>query len=160
MSTLHVSTPSDTEIVMSRGFDAPRHLVFAACTTPELLRRWHGARGWQLVFCEVDLRVGGAYRFVSRGPDGTDMGFGGVYTDVVVPERLEYTESFDDQWYPGESVVSTVFVEHAGRTTMTSTMRYPSREVRDIVLTFPMDRGVSESYEELDQVLAEMSLSR
>lgn len=152
--TLKVETPSDREIVMTRTFDAPRHLVFDAWTKPELLERWFGAQGWHLIVCEVDLRVDGTWRFVSRGPDGTDMGQGGVYREIVPPERLVYTESFVDQSYPGESLVTHALVEEHGKTTVTSTIRYPSKDARDIVLRYPMERGVAEGYERLDHVLA------
>lgn len=154
--TLNVTTPTGTEIVLTRVFDAPRHLVFDALTRPELLKRWFGARGWNLVVCEVDLRVGGTWRFVSRGPDGTDMGHGGVYREIVAPARLVYTESYDDQWYPGESLVSTDLDEQHGTTTLTSTLRYPSQEVRDVALSFPMARGVGEGYDRLAEVLTEL----
>lgn len=156
MKTLRVTTPTDREIVLTRDFDAPRRLVFAALTRPELLVRWFGARGWNLIACEVDLRVGGTWRFVSRGPDGTDMGHGGVYREIVPPERLVYTEVFDNQSYPGESLITHLFAEQHGRTTLTSTVLYPSRQARDIVLRYPMRRGVAESYGRLDEVLAEM----
>lgn len=150
---LRVATPSDTEIVMTREFDAPRRMVFDAWTRPELLRRWHGARGWNLVVCEIDLRVGGSWRFVARGPDGTAMGHGGVYREITPPGRLVYTESFDDQWYPGESLVTHVLAEDDGMTTLTSTLLFPSREIRDIVIASPMERGLAESYALLDEVL-------
>jgi uncharacterized protein YndB with AHSA1/START domain len=152
--TLTVTTPSDTEIVLTRVFDAPRHLVFAALTKPELLKRWFGARGWDLVDCQVDLRVGGAWRFVSRGPDGMDMGQRGVYREIMPPDRLVYTELFDDQSYPGETLITTVLVEQHGRTTMTSTVRYATQEGRDIVLSYPMARGVGESYDRLAELLS------
>src|SRR4029077_5763186 len=106
--TLEVTTPTESEIVLTRVFDAPRSLVFDAFTRPELLRRWFGPRGWSLVVCEVDLRVGGTWRFVLRGPDGKDMGMRGVYREIVAPDRSVHTESFDD--YPGESQVTAVFV--------------------------------------------------
>jgi uncharacterized protein YndB with AHSA1/START domain len=151
--SLTVTTPTDREIVLTRAFDAPRRLVFDALTEPALLRRWFGARGWNLVVCEVDLRVGGTWRFVSRGPDGTDMGHGGVYRVILPPGRLVYTELFDDQSYPGESLITHVLVEHDGRTTLTSTLLYASREGRDIVLGYPMERGVAEAYDRLAELL-------
>lgn len=151
--TVKVTTPTDTEIVLTREFDAPRQLIFDAWTRPELLERWYGARGWDLVVCQVDLRVGGSWRFVWRGPDGTDMGARGIYREIVPPDRLTYTESFDDHWYPGESLVSHVLGEHDGRTTLTSTLRYASREVRDLVIESPMERGVAEGYDRLDELL-------
>ena len=155
--SLTVTTPADRDIVLSRAFDAPRHLVFAALTRPELLRRWYGARGWNLVVCEVDLRVGGAWRFVSRGPDGTEMGQGGVYQVIEPPGRLVYTELFDNQSYPGESLISHELTELAERTTLTTTVRYASREGRDTVLRYPMARGVGESYDRLAAVLVDLN---
>src|SRR6266480_1056663 len=115
--TLIVTTPTAREIVMTRVFDAPRSFVFDAFTKPELLRRWFGPRGWSLVVCEVDLKVGGAWRFVLRGPDGIDMGMRGVYREIVPPERSVHTERFDD--YPGEAQVTANFVEQEGRTIFT-----------------------------------------
>ena len=153
--TLQLTAPSEREIVMSRVFDAPRNLVFDAWTKPELLERWLGVRGgWSMVVCEVDLRVGGAYRFVWRGPDGAEMGMGGVYREIVAPERLVATESFDDPWYPGEALDTTVLVEEGGKTTATTTVLYESEEIRDAVLESGMARGVAESYDVLAEYLA------
>jgi uncharacterized protein YndB with AHSA1/START domain len=154
-ASLQLATPTDTTIVLTREFDAPRRLVFDAFTKPDLLKRWFGRHGWNLVTCEVDLRVGGRWRFVSRGPGGAEMGHGGVYREVVAPERLVYTESYDDQWFPGESLVTTVLTEQGDTTTMTNTLQFPSREVRDAVIESPMREGVSESYGRLDEVLTE-----
>jgi uncharacterized protein YndB with AHSA1/START domain len=153
--TLHVTTPGDRTIVMSRRFTAPRPLVFDAWTRPELLRRWYGAKGWTLVECEVDLRVDGAWRFVTERSDGARMVQRGVYREVDPPRRLVYTELFDDQSYPGVTLVTHDFVAEEPRaTTVTSTIRYPSPEARDIVLRYPMRRGVAEAYQRLDEVLA------
>jgi len=151
--TLTVTTPTDRDIVLRRVFDAPRRMVFDAFTKPELLKRWFGARGWNLVVCQVDLRVGGTWRFASRGPDGTDMGHGGMYREIVPPDRLVYTELFDDQSYPGESLITHDFVEQNGKTTLTSTLLYASQESRDIVLSYPMERGVAQGYDRLDELL-------
>jgi uncharacterized protein YndB with AHSA1/START domain len=156
VNSVNVTTPTDTQIVLTRRFDAPRHLVFDALTTPELLRRWHGARGWHLVQCEIDLRVGGAWRFVSRGPGGERMGQGGVYREIARPDRLVLTELFDDQSYPGETLITHEFAEREGRTTLTSTLRFATREGRDRVLAYPMVRGVSESYDRLSDVLHDL----
>jgi uncharacterized protein YndB with AHSA1/START domain len=155
-ATLTVTTPTDREIALTRVFDAPRRMVFDALTKPELLKRWFGARGWNLVVCEVDLRVGGTWRFVSRGPDGTDMGHGGVYSVILPPDRLVYTELFDDQSYPGESLITHALVERNGKTTLTSTLLYATQEGRDIALSYPMERGVAEGYDRLTAMLAEM----
>jgi uncharacterized protein YndB with AHSA1/START domain len=150
--TLKVTTPNDREIVMTRVFDAPRRLVFEAFSKPELLKRWFGPRGWSLVVCEVDLRVGGGFRFVLRGPDGRDMGMRGTYREIVPPERSVHVESFDD--YPGESLVTAVFTEQGGKTTLTVTVQYASREVRDAVIQSGMEHGAAESYDRLAELLA------
>ncbi len=154
VGTLTVTTPSDTEIVLTRDFDAPRHLVYEALVVPEILRRWYGARGWHLVSCEVDLRVGGAWRFVTRGPGDAELAQAGVYREIHPPDRLVYTEMFDDQSYPGETLITHALVERNGRTTLTTTARYATPEGRDTVLRYPMARGVSEAYDRLDDVLA------
>src|SRR5256885_8808689 len=104
--SLKITAQSDREIVMTRVFDAPRELVFDAYTKPELLKRWLGVfRGHTMPVCEVDLRVGGSYRWVWRLADGSDMGVRGVYREVVRPERLVNTEKFDQSWYAGESLI-------------------------------------------------------
>jgi uncharacterized protein YndB with AHSA1/START domain len=152
---LKVVAQSDREIVMTRVFDAPREMVFDAYTKPELLKRWLGVfGGWTLPVCEVDLRVGGTYRWVWRGADGSEMGVRGVYREVVRPERLVNTEKFDEPWYPGESVITAVFAEQGGKTTLTVTMRYESREARDAVMKSPMEGGVAASYDNLAEILA------
>lgn len=153
--TLKIAALGDREVVMTRVFNAPRRLVFDALTKPELLKRWFGAfGGWQLAVCEIDLRVGGAYRYVWRkGTDGADMGVSGVYREIVPPERLVHTESFDNSWYPGESLITVVLVEQNGKTTLTTTMLYESREAREVVLKSDMKRGVSASYDKLAELL-------
>lgn len=145
---------------MIRDFAAPRRLVFDALTKPELLVRWFGARGWRLVECEVDLRVGGSWRFVSHGPEGATLAHGGVYREIVTPGRLVYTEVFDGQSYPGESLVTQQLAERHGVTTLTSTILYPSPEARDHALSTPMERGVGQAYGRLDELLAEMAPGR
>lgn len=158
--TLKVTTPTDREIMMTRVFDAPRRLVFEALTRPELLQRWLlGPPGWSLVVCEVDLRVGGAYRYVWRGRSG-DMGMGGVYRQIVVPERLVATEKFDESWYPGEALATFVLVEQGGKTTLAQTMQYESRQARDAVLETPMEEGVVASYDRLAELLASLLMAK
>ena len=156
--TLKVTTPTDREIAMTRVFDASRNLVFEAYTKPELLKRWLGVHGgWSWAVCEIDLRVGGAYRFVWRGPDGTEMGMGGVYREVAAPERIVATESFDQSWYPGDAVSTTVMIEQGGRTALTVTVRYQSREARDAVLKSPMESGVRAGFDRLAELLATLT---
>lgn len=152
--TLTVTASSDCEIVITRTFDAPRSLVFDAWTKPELLRRWLGAQGgWTFAICEVDLRVGGKYRFVWRKPGQPDLGMSGVYREIDAPERLVSTEVFDQSWYPGEGLNTLVLTEEEGKTTATLTVRYESKEARDIVLASPMETGLAESYDKLDEIL-------
>lgn len=151
---LEVSAPGDREILLSRVFNAPRHLVFKAMTEPELLKRWFsGPPGWSLDECEVDLRVGGSYRYVWRGPDGNPMGMRGVYREIVVPERVVATEKFDDPWYPGEAVGTMTLVEHLGMTTLSTRVQYESNEIRDAVLKTPMEEGVAYGYDRLEDLL-------
>ena len=149
--TLKVTTPSDREVVLTRVFDAPKDLVFTALTTPQLLKRWFGPHGWNLVVCEVDLRVGGAWRYVLEGPDGATMGMSGKYLEIVPGERTVHTEAFDD--YPGDSVVTTVLTEDDGKTTLTGTVLYESKEVRDAVVASGMEHGAAETYDRLAALL-------
>src|SRR6202521_5045420 len=134
--TLKLTTPSDRELAMTRVFDAPRRLVFDALTKPELVKQWLlGPPGWSMPVCEIDLKVGGKYRYVWRqDSDGTEMGMGGVYREIVAPERLVSTEKFDEAWYPGEAVGTIVLSEQGGTTTVTQTVLYQSQEARDAVL--------------------------
>jgi uncharacterized protein YndB with AHSA1/START domain len=154
-SALIVTTPSDREIVLTRVFDAPRRLVFEAWTKPEHLLRWFGPRSCPLVACDMDFRPGGAWRFVLRGPDGKDMGMRGVYREITPHERLISTESFDD--YPGESRKTMTFVERDGKTTLTTTVLYPSKENRDAVIRSGMEHGAGETYDRLAEHLGTMA---
>lgn len=153
---LQVTTRGDREIVMTRVFDAPRRLVFEAFTKPELLKRWLlGPPGWSMPVCEINLKVGGTYRYVWRNDaDGMEMGMGGVYREIAAPERVVATEKFDEAWYPGEALGTLVLVEQAGKTTVTQTMLYESREARDAILKSGMEKGVAASYDRLAEVLA------
>ena len=152
---LKITTPSDREIAMTRVFDAPRGMVFDAFTKPELIKRWLGVRaGWTMPVCEVDLNVGGKYRYVWRGPKGEEMGMGGVFREIARTERLVATEVFDESWYPGEALDTTTFAEKSGKTTVATTVLYVSKEARDGVLKSPMASGVEESYQALDALLS------
>lgn len=151
---LKVTTPSDREIAMTRVFDAPKQMIYDAWTKPELLKRWFGPPGWNLVVCDIDLKVGGAYRYVMRGEDGSEMGWGGVYRELTPPDRFVVTERFDEAWYPGEAIITTELVEENGRTIFTSTVLYESREARDGVLTTGMEHGVAASCDRLAELLA------
>lgn len=152
---LTISMPSDREIAMTRVFHAPRRLVFDAWTKPDLLKRWlTGPPDWSLAVCEIDLRVGGQFRYVWRNSvSGKGMGMGGIYREIAAPERIVATERFDDAWYPGEAIGTVVLVESEGKTTVTQTMLYESVEARDAVLQSPMEQGVGYSYDQLEKLL-------
>lgn len=154
--TFKVTTPSDREICLTRLFDAPRHLVFEAMSKPEHIRRWWGCLGdgYSVPVCEVDLRPGGAWKFVNRHPHGEAV-FYGVYREIAPPERLVYTEIFEP--FPdAESLVTAVLTEEGGKTRMTVTAAYPSLEVRDNVLKTGMERGAAISYDRLEEVAGEL----
>jgi uncharacterized protein YndB with AHSA1/START domain len=152
-STVTIETPTDREVVVTRVFAAPRHLVFAAMTTPALLKRWLAAPGRTLEICDVDLRVGGGYRFVFRGPGRKDVGVRGTYREIVPPERLVTSEAWED-WDAGETHVTTRLTEQDGRTTYTSTILFPSREVRDAVLQSGLKTGAGANYDRLAELLS------
>jgi uncharacterized protein YndB with AHSA1/START domain len=149
-----VSAQGDRELLMTRMFDAPRTLVFDAFTKPELVRQWLvGPPGWTMPVCEIDLRVGGSYRYVWRNENGHEMGMGGVFREIVPPERIVSTEKFDQSWYPGEAVGTIVLTERGGKTTLTQTVRYDTAEALQAVLKSPMEEGVAAGYNRLEELL-------
>jgi len=157
--TFKASTPSDREIVLTRVFDVPRALLFEAMTKPEHVRRWWGCldEHHSVPVCEIDLRPGGKWRFVGRGPQG-EFGFHGVYREIAAPARVVFTEIFDP--FPDvESVVTSTLTEEGGKTRLTVTCLYPSIEVRDMVLNSGMARGAGISYDRLEEVAAELQQS-
>lgn len=150
---LRIVPLSDREIQITRGFNAPRQLVFDAYTRPELVRQWlFGPPGWSFTVCEIDLRVGGKYRYVWRGPEG-EMGMGGVYREIKTPERIVSTEKFDQAWYPGEALGTVVMTETSGKTMVTTTILYESRDARDAVLKSPMERGLKYGFDRLAELV-------
>jgi uncharacterized protein YndB with AHSA1/START domain len=153
--SFNMSTPSDREIQVTRDFDASRRMVFDAFTKPELVRRWLlGPPGWTMPLCEIDLRVGGAYRYAWRSEhDGSQMAVGGVFREVVAPARLVATERFDDAWYPGDAIVTTEFVETRGITRATLTVLYASRDARDTARRSGMEHGIAAGYDRLEGLL-------
>ena len=159
MSTLKVTTPSDREIALTREFNAPRRLVWDAHTKPELVKKWLlGPPGWSMPVCKIDLRVGGSYRYEWRkDADGTTMAMGGTYKEIKPIERIVSTEKFDDPWYEGEATGTLVLKEQGGKTILTSTVLYASKDVRDAVLKSGMTSGVEQSYDRMVAVLAASS---
>jgi uncharacterized protein YndB with AHSA1/START domain len=155
--TFKVSTPTDREILVTRDFNAPRQLVFDTFTKPELVRRWLlGPPGWTMPICEIDPKVGGAYRYVWRKEDAKDMGMGGVFREVLSPERLVATERFDEPWYPGEGLNTTMFVEEGDLTKITMTVLYESQEARDTARSCGMEHGLAAGYNRLEELLSLM----
>jgi uncharacterized protein YndB with AHSA1/START domain len=155
-SKLKVTTPSDREIVMTRTFDAPRELVFKAFTDPELIAKWWGLRGTSTIVETMDVRPGGAWRYISRGPNGEEYAFRGEYREVVAPEKIVQTFEFEPM--PGHIVVDTaIFEERDGKTYFTNTSVFDTKEERDGMLNSGMEGGAAESYDRLDELLATLS---
>jgi uncharacterized protein YndB with AHSA1/START domain len=153
--TFECTTPSDCEITLTRLFDAPRELVWEAMSKPEHVRRWWGIldERWSVPVCEIDLRVGGKWRFVGRGPDGDIPAFYGEYLEIDPPGRVVFTEIFAP--FPdGGSVVTSLLTEERGKTRLTVTARYDSKATRDMVLGTGMARGAAISYDRLEDVIA------
>ncbi len=149
---LTVTTPDDRSIVVTRAFAASPTKLWRAHTEPDLVKKWLGRRAYPMTTCEIDLRVGGRYRYVFAKLDGSQpMGMGGVFEEIERPRRLVTTEAFDD--YPGPSVNTIVFEEIEGGTAMTLTVVYPSVEIRDGWLASGMTDGMSEGYAQLDELL-------
>jgi uncharacterized protein YndB with AHSA1/START domain len=154
---LQVTTPTDREIVMTRIFDAPRPVVWDAMSKPEFLQRWlFGPPGWTMTSCEDDLRVGGKFRWVWCGPDGTEMAICGVYQEVVPPERIVRTESFEFgcQAQAGEQLGTLTLTAQGPKTLLTLRLLYPSMEARDATIASGMEHGVAAGYDRLDELLA------
>jgi len=150
-----LTLPSDREIVLTRAFHAPHRLVFEAWTRPEHVRRWYGCRAFTLTVCEINLRVGGAWRYTLRSPDGVDHTMQGVYREIVPPKRLVYTEQYLAPGFTSnEALVTVLFAEHDGMTTLTSTVLHRSKEDRDGHLGSGMEKGAAEVYDRLAEHLA------
>jgi uncharacterized protein YndB with AHSA1/START domain len=152
-----ITLPSDTELVMTRTFDAPRELVFRAHVDPALIPQWWGWSTYTTIVETLDARPGGKWRFVSHGPDGSVMAFFGEYRDVVAPERITWTFGYDglpEGVEPGEETYT--FEEHDGRTTLTSYTRFKTKEERDGLLESGMEEGANHSAERMDELLARL----
>jgi uncharacterized protein YndB with AHSA1/START domain len=154
--TTTFTTPSDRELVATRVVDASRRLAWQAWTSPAHLPHWMlGPEGWTMPVCEIELRPGGGWRFVWRQSDGATMEMRGVYREVVPPERLVTTESWGGEW--PDTLNTLMLTEVDGKTTMTCTVLYPSRQARDAALGTGMKDGWSASYDRLDEHLRTMA---
>ena len=157
-ATLNITTPGDRDVVITREFDAPRALVWKAITTPALIRRWLlGPPGWTMTVCELEPKVGTAYRYEWKKDTGDVIGMGGTIQEVIPNQRIVATERFDQAWYPGDSVVSQELSDLGSRTLLTMTMRYVSAEARDAVLKSGAVSGMEMGYARLEGVLAELA---
>jgi uncharacterized protein YndB with AHSA1/START domain len=150
--------PSDREIVLSRVFDAPRRLVFEAWTRPEHVRRWYGCGAFELVACEIDLRVGGAWRYTLRESDRLIHTMQGVYREISPPSRLVYTEQYVTPGFTSkEALVTVLLAEHDGMTILTSTVLHASKADRDAHLATGMEKGAGTTLDRLAEHLATMA---
>jgi len=150
---LKVTLPSDTEIVMTREFDAPRRIVWKAMNDPDLIPRWWGPRKYETVVEYMDFRVGGKWRFLNVGADGQTFGFSGEYLEIVEPEKVVQTMGFDG--VPGEVGRNTVrLTERDGRTLITETSVFSSKAARDAMIASGMESGARETYERLAELIA------
>jgi uncharacterized protein YndB with AHSA1/START domain len=150
------TTPTDNELVVTRVVDAPRRLVFDAWTNPKHIPQWLlGPEGWTMPVCEIDLRAGGKWRYVWRKSDGAEMAMAGAVREVAPPERLVTTESWGPDW--PETVNTVVFTEEDGKTTITLTVRYPSKEARDAAMKTGMKEGMDMSFIRLDKVVRSLA---
>jgi uncharacterized protein YndB with AHSA1/START domain len=148
------SIPSDREVAWTRTFAAPRERVFRALTEPEHVQRWLlGPDGWTMPVCEMDLRVGGGWRYVWRNADGVEFAIQGVFREIERPARLAYTESM----MGSEALQTIVLTEEDGVTTMVSSLLYGSRTERDAAIATGMEEGTSQSYDRLAEVLTAVS---
>jgi uncharacterized protein YndB with AHSA1/START domain len=149
--TATVSLPTDEQILITRGFNAPRHLVWKAWTTPELVKRWWHANRGEVTIAEIDLRVGGTWRYVSVTPDGLEVAFHGEYLEIVPDERLVSTEVYEG--YPDAQAVDTLTLTEAnGRTTLTVLVQHSSKEHRDAHIESGMEPGMQDALDLLEQV--------
>jgi uncharacterized protein YndB with AHSA1/START domain len=158
-ASFQVSTPSEQEVRMTRLFNAPRQLVFEVMSKPEHVKQWWGqlGEGYSVPVCEIDLRVGGKWRFVNRHPKG-EACFYGEYREISPPGRIVFTEIFEQ--YPDVvSVVTTELSLEGTKTRLTATVKYPSQAVRDLVLSTGMERGAGVSYDRLEDLVHELQRS-
>lgn len=155
-NVLKVTAVGDRELMITRDFDAPRSLVWDTMSKPELLKRWlFGPPGWEMTTCEEDARIGGKFRWEWKGPEGAAMSMSGEYIDIIPPERTVRTERFDFGCAPqmGEQLTTLVLTERAGKTTLTLTVRYPSKEAREGAVASGMEQGMATGYDRLDDIL-------
>lgn len=149
--TAVVTLPEDTQILITREFDAPKHLVYRAWTTPELVKRWWGGKRGEVTLVEIDLRVGGRWRYVMVADGGFEVGFHGEYREIMPNERIVSTEVFEGM-PDGEAVNTLTLTERDGRTTLSALVRHSCKEHRDAHIDSGMEGGMQESMDALEEV--------
>jgi uncharacterized protein YndB with AHSA1/START domain len=151
--TATVELPKDDQILITREFDAPKHLVFKAYTTPELVKRWWSAKRGEVQVAEIDLRVGGQWRYASVTDDGFEVAFHGEYLEIVPDERLVSTEIYEipDQGDSPPTINTATFTEVDGRTTLTVLVQCPTKDVRDMIIESGMESGMQDAFDLLEQ---------
>jgi uncharacterized protein YndB with AHSA1/START domain len=154
--TATVELPTEDQILITREFDAPRHLVYRTVTEPDLVKRWWGGERGKVTSAEIDLRVGGTWRYVMEATGGFEVGFHGEYREIVENERIVSTEVFEGAPVPDPDAVATVntmtLTEVDGRTKLQTLVQAPSKEVRDAIIDSGMEGGMQESFDALEQV--------
>ena len=161
--TAKVTLPAEDQILITREFDAPKHLVYKAWTTPELVKRWWSGQRGEVTLAEIDLRVGGKWRYVMGTTEGFEIGFHGEYREIVPDERIVSTEVFEGM--PGqdmppddEGTLNTLTLTEAdGRTSLEVLVQCPSKEVRDMIIDSGMEGGMQESMDALEQVAVSLA---
>ncbi len=156
--SLEVSLPSDNEILLTRGFSATPDLVFDAFTKPDYVRRWLlGPPGWEMPVCEIDLRVGGRFRYVWRHASGEQMAMGGIYREIARPSRVVHNEVYDQDWTGGETLSTMTLTPEGSKTALAITIRYASKAARDGALATGMTDGMNAGFARLDGLLGELA---
>lgn len=157
-NTTHVELRADRELVITRTFNAPAHLVFDAWTKPELVKRWWAPKshGVTVVVCDADVRVGGKYRYVLRLDSGDEIGFSGEYSEVTPPSRLVYTQVFEPMAHAGAVMTTITFRALGAQTHLTAHEIYPSKEAREAALSSGMEHGMRETFEQLEELVASL----
>jgi uncharacterized protein YndB with AHSA1/START domain len=150
--TAKLTLPSDTEILITREFDAPRHLVYKAWTTPELVRRWWAGQRGRMITAEIDLRVGGAWRYVMIADGGYEVAFHGEFREIVPNERIVNTEIYEGAPESGAALNLVTFTEAGGRTTLEMLTRVDTKEIRDMIIDSGIEGGMQEGMDLLEQV--------
>ena len=155
--TATVTLPTDEQILITRDFHAPKHLVYEAWTTPELVKRWWNARRGEVTICEIDLRVGGTWRYVMVADDGMEVGFHGEYREIVPNERIVSTETYEGlpegvTEEEGSTLNTATFTEADGRTTLTILVQAASKESRDAIIESGMEAGMQDAMDLLEEV--------